>query len=162
MKIAMFPGTFDPITLGHISVIERSVTSVADKVMVAVFVGSKKKPLFAVEQRVAMAREALAHLGARVEVKSFDGLLVDFARDNGISVNVRGVRCVADFEYELRMSYINKKMYAALETIFMPSADIYRYISSSLVREIASLGGDLTPFVSANVRETLEGMRTKP
>jgi pantetheine-phosphate adenylyltransferase len=158
-NMAMFPGTFDPITLGHVSVAERAL-KIVDKVVVAVYTGDyRKRPLFSAEQRVEMARVALHHLGDRVTVEPFDGLLVNFASTHGIRINIRGVRCAADFESELRMSYINGKLNHDIETILIPASDQHRYISSTLVREVASLGGDPSQFVPPNVSEALRGVK---
>ena len=153
---AVFPGTFDPITLGHINIVERALDNVVEKLIIAVYDNDKKSPLFQVEQRVKMIVEALRCFGDRVEVMSFSGLFIDFAQKYDVALSIRGVRSLSDFEYEFRMCYINNKLDNALETIFIPASEKHQYISSSFVREIAQLGGDVAMFVPPNVREALK------
>lgn len=153
MKLALTPGTFDPVTNGHLDVIARAAQLV-DEVVVAVAASPKKKPLFSLEERTALAREATAHL-PNVSVESFDGLLVDFARERGATVLVKGLRAITDFEYEFQMAALNYHLDSNLETAFIMSPPEYMYLSSSVVREIASLHGDVSEFVPPCVRDAL-------
>ena len=154
MRIALTPGTFDPITLGHIDVITRAAQLV-DEVVVAVAVSEKKGPLFSLEERVALATEAVAHL-PNVRVVAFDGLLIDFAREMGAGVVIKGLRAITDFEYEFQMAALNYQLDPDLETVFIMSPPQYMHLSSSIVREIASHHGVLEPFVPAHVQAALE------
>lgn len=154
MKLALTPGTFDPVTNGHLDVIARAAQLV-DEVVVAVAASPKKKPLFTLEERTALAREATAHL-PNVSVESFDGLLVDFARERGATVLVKGLRAITDFEYEFQMAALNYHLDSNLETAFIMSPPEYMYLSSSVVREIASLHGDVSEFVPKCVRDALD------
>ena len=153
-RVAVYPGSFDPITRGHEDLISRSLRF-ADKVIVAVAVNATKQPLFSPEERVVLIREAVSH--AAVEVRSFEGLLVDFARRVGATVIVRGLRAVSDFEYEFQMALMNRHMSPGLETVFMVPSVETTYISSSVVREVAQHGGKLDglvhPSVAAALRE---------
>lgn len=153
MKRALTPGTFDPITVGHLDVISRAAQLV-DEVVVAVAVSAKKQPLFSLEERVRLAREATAHL-ANVRVEPFDELLVDFAHRVGAQAVVKGLRAITDFEYEFQMTALNYQLDKELETLFIMSTPQHMYLSSSIVREIASLGGDVSQFVSPCVEEAL-------
>ena len=146
---AIYPGTFDPITHGHSDLVERA-TRLFDHIIVAVAANPLKKPAFSVEERIDMARSALADID-RIEVCSFSTLLVDFAREKRASVILRGLRAVSDFEYEFQLAGMNRKLAPGIETVFLMPAEQYAYISSSLVREISSLGGDVTPFVHRKV-----------
>lgn len=154
MRRALTPGTFDPITLGHIDVITRAA-QLMDEVIVAVAASDRKQPLFSLEERTALAREATAHLG-NVRVEAFDELLVDFARRMEAPVIIKGLRAVTDFEYEFQMTALNYQLDRDLETVFIMSPPQYMYLSSSIVREIASMHGDLNDFVPDNVRIALE------
>jgi pantetheine-phosphate adenylyltransferase len=149
--VAIYPGSFDPITLGHEDIARRAL-SVADKLIVAVAHTSThdKRGLFGVQERVGLIREVLGS-EERVEVRSFEGLLVDFARREGAGLVVRGLRAVSDFEYELQMAQMNHELCAEVETIFLVPEARHSFISSSLVREVASLGGDVSTFVSPAV-----------
>ena len=149
MSIAVYPGSFDPVTYGHIDIIERSA-KVFDKLIVAVLVNSAKKPLFTTQEKVDMICKATSHLD-NVEVVSFSGLLVDFAKEQGASVSVRGLRAVTDFEYEIQIAQTNKVEYPDLETIFLTTSLNYSYLSSTIVREFASYGGDISRFVPAQI-----------
>jgi len=145
----VYPGTFDPVTNGHIDLIERAA-KLFEKVVVAVATSEKKAPLFDVEKRVALARECLGHVPA-AEVVPFHGLLIDFAASQGSHCVLRGLRAVADFEYEFQLANMNRAMQPEFESVFLtPSAEL-SYISSSLVREIAGLGGDVSGFVPSPV-----------
>ena len=150
----MYPGTFDPITLGHEDIIKRAV-NVFDRVVVAIAADTgSKAPMFDLEERVELARSALAGIDS-VEVASYKGLTVDFARDNGLSVIIRGLRAVSDFEYEFQLATMNRHLTEEVETVFLTPPETYTFISSSLVREIARLGGDVSEFVSPKVKDAL-------
>ena len=154
-RVAVCPGSFDPITRGHEDIIRRSFR-MADRVIVAVAYSATqvKNGMFTVEERVQMIRETFVdHPG--VQVMSFTGLLVDFAREQGASLIVRGLRAVSDFEYEFQMALMNRRLWDGMETVFLAPDLEHSYLSSSLVRQIASLGGDVSPFVPANVLRRL-------
>lgn len=154
MKRALTPGTFDPITSGHIEIINRA-SRIFDEVIVAVAASPKKNPLFTLEERVALAREALQDY-KNVRVEPFSGLLVDFARHMKAPVAVKGLRAITDFEYEFQQTALNYQLDPRLETIFIMSSPEYMYLSSSVVREIASFHGDTSPFVPLCVNEALK------
>lgn len=151
---ALTPGTFDPITEGHLDVITRA-SQLVDEVIVAVAVSDKKKPLFSLEERCDLVRQATAHL-PNVRVEPFDGLLVDFARKMDAEILIKGLRAITDFEYEFQMTALNYQLDPGLETVFIMSPPQYMYLSSSIVREIASMHGELEQFVPPCVREALE------
>lgn len=150
---AIYPGTFDPITRGHQDLIERACR-LCDKVIVAVAANPKKAPLFNLEERVALAREALDGL-SKVEVIGFDTLLAEFCRQQGATVILRGLRAVSDFEYEFQLAGMNRRLAPDVETLFLTPAEQYTFISSSLVKEVAALGGDVTDFVDVHVKAAL-------
>ena len=151
---AMYPGTFDPITLGHEDLVRRAAT-LFDRVVVAIADNpGSKAPLFSTEERVEMAASALADLPS-VEVTGYAGLTVDFARENGLRVIIRGLRAVSDFEYEFQLANMNRHLTEEVETAFLTPTEKYTFISSSLVREVAQLGGDVSSFVSPAVRDAL-------
>ena len=151
--IAIYPGTFDPITLGHEDMLRRA-SQLFDRVIVAVAAGHHKKTLFSLAERINMVREAtLAYPG--VEVESFSGLMRDFVVARGAKVMVRGVRGVTDFDYELQLAGMNRSLMPDVETVFLPPNEKYQFISSTLVREIATLGGEVDKFVSSGVYERL-------
>lgn len=154
MTAALCPGSFDPPTNGHIDVIQRA-TAIFERVVVAVVANPSKEPMFSSTERIAMLEEAF---GDRVEIRSFDGLLVDFARSMGVDVVVKGIRAVSDFDYELQMAQMNRSL-AGVETVFLPTNPEWSYLSSSLVREVARLGGDygglVPPHVAAAIEERL-------
>lgn len=153
-RTALYPGTFDPITHGHTELVRRACR-IFDVVIVAVAANSSKRPLFPLEQRVAMATEVLKDItGARVI--GFDTLLVDCVKANGASVILRGLRAVSDFEYEFQMASMNKHLAPDIDTVFMTPGEQETYISASLVKEIASLGGDVAEFVAPPVRAALK------
>jgi len=156
--VALYPGSFDPITLGHEDIARRALT-VADRLVIGVARTSShvKSSLFPVDERVEIIREVFAE-DARIEVRPFAGLLVDFARSLEAHVVVRGLRAVSDFEYELQMAQMNQELWPQIETIFLVPEARYSFISSSLVREVATLGGDVSSFVSPSV---LERVRAK-
>ncbi len=154
-NIAVYAGTFDPITYGHVDLLERA-SRIFDRVIVAVAVNKNKKPLFSVEERVTLASKVLANL-KNVEAQSFDCLLLDFAKQHNANIILRGLRAVADFDYEFQLASMNRYMNQNIETMFMMPAEKYMYIASSLVREIAALGGDVSGFVPPVVAEALRG-----
>jgi pantetheine-phosphate adenylyltransferase len=149
MKKVIYPGTFDPVTNGHIDLVERACR-LFDFVVVAVASSSRKNPMFSLEDRVLMASRALAHLD-NVEVTGFDRLLVDFAAEKGAVAVMRGLRAVSDFEYEFQLANMNRALSDQLESVFLTPAERFSYISSSLVKEIGSLGGDVSAFVPKHV-----------
>jgi pantetheine-phosphate adenylyltransferase len=150
MKItAIYPGTFDPITNGHVDLVQRACR-LFDHVVVAIAAGSAKAPVFSLDERVALAREVLRDCD-NMEVCGFDSLLVDFMQEKGARVIIRGLRAVSDFEYEFQLASMNRKLAPEVETVFLTPAEQFSFISSSLVREIASLGGDVSSFVPASV-----------
>lgn len=149
----VYPGTFDPITRGHEDLVRRA-SRLFDRVVVAVAASATKQPFFDLAERLAMARETLADL-ANVEVASFDSLLVDFVRGQGTNLVLRGLRAVSDFEYEFQLASMNRHLIPQVETLFLTPAEKYSFISSSLVREIARLGGDVSGFVHPAVQNAL-------
>lgn len=154
MRIAVYPGSFDPITNGHLDIIERA-SRVYDKVVVGVLSNMSKKPLFTAEERVKMISLVTKHL-ENVEVDSFTGLLVDFAASKNATVIVKGLRTVADFEYEFQMALLNKTLNPEFETMFMMTNTKYSYISSSMVKELAGFHGDLTGLVPCEIIEAIK------
>lgn len=155
MKKIIYPGTFDPITNGHIDLVERA-SRLFDNIIVAIASSQKKGPLFTLEERIELAKQSLSHLGKTVEVRGFDGLMVDFLRDCGASAVLRGLRAVSDFEYEFQLANMNRALSSDAESIFLTPAEKFSYISSSLVREIGSLGGDISAFVHPSVAAALK------
>ena len=153
MTTALYPGSFDPITFGHLDVIERAA-KLFDRLIIAVAHNADKKPLFSAAERVGLIRGCI---GPRpnVEIVSFDGLLVDFAKQAGANAVVRGLRAVTDFEYEFQMALMNKTLSPDLETVFLTSREAFTYISSRVIKEVARLGGDVVKFVPPNVAEAL-------
>jgi pantetheine-phosphate adenylyltransferase len=143
---AVYPGTFDPITRGHEDLVRRA-SSLFDEMVVAVADSRGKRPFFEVDERVEMAREALAGF-ANVRVEGFSGLLMEFLRKHDAKIILRGLRAVSDFEYEFQMAGMNRKLYPDVETLFLTPAEQYMFISATMVREIVSLGGDVSPFVN--------------
>ena len=150
---ALCPGTFDPVTKGHVDIVQRAA-ALFDRVLVAVVENPGKEPLFSVAERVEMLREALSGLG-NVEVESFSGLLVDHARSRGVGVIVKGLRAVSDFDYELQMAQMNRHL-GEVETYFVPTSPRWSYLSSSLVKEIAGYGGDVSRLVPEQVLRRLK------
>ncbi len=154
MKIAIYPGTFDPITFGHIDVLERAA-EIFDKVIIAVSTQSGKHPMFSLDERVAMIRKILKRK-KNVRVESFSGLLMDFAKKKKAIAVVRGLRAVSDFEYEFQMALTNKKLASGIDTVFLMPHEKYTYLNSTIVREIAMFGGDCSGFVPVFVEKQLK------
>ena len=146
---AIYPGTFDPITKGHSDLVERS-SRLFDRVIVALAAKPGKQPVFSLEERIDLAQTVLGEYD-NVEICGFDGLLVDFAHEKKANIIIRGLRAVSDFEYEFQLAGMNRKLANDIETLFLTPAEQYTYISSSLVREVASLGGDVSPFVHEKI-----------
>ena len=153
MRIAVYPGTFDPVTFGHLDLVERGRKHV-DKLIIAILRNEDKQTLFTVEERTAFLREAVAGW-TNVVVDDFDGLLVEYAGRTGASLILRGLRAVSDFEYELQMAMMNRRLAADLETAFLMPNEAFSYVSSRLVREVARLGGDVRGLVPAPVTQAL-------
>lgn len=160
MITAIYPGSFDPVTKGHVDVIERSL-GMFDKVVVAVMSNSSKNPAFTLEERMELIRTSIRELGieheklARLEVVAHSGLLVDFAKSIGASVIVKGLRAVSDFEYEFQMAAVNQKLNDEIDSVFVMTRTEFMYISSSIVKEVARYGGDIGTFVSPSVAKAL-------
>jgi pantetheine-phosphate adenylyltransferase len=154
MPVAIYPGSFDPLTNGHLSLIQRSL-KMFDRLIVAIAVNPKKTPLFTEDERRQLIRDACGN-DPRVEVDAFHGLLVDYVRRRNAGVIVRGLRAVSDFEYEFQLANMNRKLAPDIETVFMMTGEDYFYISSQLVREVASFGGDVTGLVPDNVNKKLK------
>ncbi len=152
MRKAVCPGSFDPVTLGHLDIVERA-SAIYDEVTVAVLVNKKKSSLYTVEERMALLGEVTAGYG-NVKVDSFHGLLVDYCRDKGIPVIVKGLRAISDFDYELQMAQMNHGL-AGVETLFMTTNPLYSFLSSSLVKEVATYGGDVSGLVPELVHQSL-------
>lgn len=150
---ALYPGTFDPITNGHIDITERAA-KLFDSVVIAIASSEKKSPLFSLHERIELARSSLSHL-KNVEVMGFNILLTQFAQQQDANIIIRGIRTVTDFEYEFQLAYMNRKISGTIETVFLTPSENLTYISSSLIREIASLDGDITPFVPKEVAQAL-------
>lgn len=159
LHIGVYPGTFDPITFGHLDIIQRA-TRLVDRLIVAVATNVMKEPLFPLDERVHMIEKELKTLNLPQEVeiivKPFDSLLVNFAKKEGAGLLIRGLRAVSDFEYEFQMAGTNRKLSPDLETVFLVASESYQLIASNLVKEIARLKGDTTPFVSHQVAEKLK------
>jgi pantetheine-phosphate adenylyltransferase len=157
MKHCIYPGTFDPVTNGHLDVLQRAAR-LFDRVTVAVALSTTKEPLFTAKQRVGFIKANVTGL-ANVEVVSFDGLLVEFARKQRANAIIRGLRALSDFEFEFNMALMNRHLEPKVETIFVMPAEAYSYTSSSLVKQIAKLGGDVANFVPANVAKALKAAK---
>ena len=157
-RIGIYPGTFDPITIGHMDIIERGLR-VVDKLILGVAEDTGKTPIFSMEERAALARESVKSLGAdasRVQAVPFSGLLVNFAREHGAKLIIRGLRAVSDYEYEFQMACMNSKLAPEIETVFLTASEHTHFVSSRFVKQIARLGGDVAQFVPSNVDARLK------
>ena len=160
-RVAVFPGSFDPMTNAHLDVARRAAT-LFDRLVVGVLNNPRKSPLFSVEERIAQITDAVAEFGANVEVAGFDGLTVDFARGHHAEFIVRGLRAVSDFEAELQMAHTNRKLQPGVDTVFLMSALDFGYLSSSLAKEVAQFGGEITGMVPAPVAAALRARFATP
>lgn len=155
-RLAIYPGSFDPLTNGHVDIIRRGAR-LFDRIVVAILRNIDKQPLFSVEERMEVAKSVFADL-PNVEIDQFEGLLVDYARRRGATAIVRGLRAISDFEYEMQMALMNRRLHDDVETVFMMPAESYSYVSSRLVKEVFALGGDIAglvpPLVEARLRDT--------
>lgn len=154
MRIAVYPGSFDPLTNGHLDMIKRALT-MFDRVIVAIANNVRKTPLFSVDERTLQIAEAVGH-DPRVEIDAFEGLLVDYVKRRGAKIVVRGLRALADFEYEFQLAHMNRRLGVDIDTIFLMTSEKDFYVSSSLVKEVAAFGGDVTGLVPKLVQEALE------
>ncbi len=154
MKIAVYPGTFDPITNGHVDIIKRSA-KLFDKIIVTVAVNTQKTPLFDLTERVEMIRRSLVN-EERVEVAKFEGLIADYLREVNASAMIRGLRAISDFEFEFQMSLMNRKLNPEVETVFLTPAQEYIHLNSTIVKEVASFGGDVSEYVPEYVESMLQ------
>jgi pantetheine-phosphate adenylyltransferase len=157
-QIAIYPGSFDPITNGHLDLIRRA-SKILDHVVVATLRHETKNPLFTTDERMEMIAEATADL-TNVSVDSFDGLLVDYAQQRGARLILRGIRAVSDYEYELQMALMNRQLSTELETLFIPASEQYSYLSSRIIKEVSRLGGDVSALVPASVSARLIAKRS--
>ena len=153
MQRAVYPGTFDPMTMGHVDLVKRA-SKLFDSVIIAIASSDSKKPMFSLEERIEIGNKIFAD-DPKVEVVGFSGLLVNFAKDNDANILIRGLRVVADFEYEFQLANMNRAMSPDIESVFLTPKEEYSYISSSLVKEIATMGGDITRFVDPVTLEAL-------
>ena len=151
MRIGLYPGTFDPVTLGHMDIIRRGAKLV-DRLVIGVTTNPSKSPLFSLEERLAMVRRECAGIDTQIDVRPFNSLLIDYARSVGASIIIRGLRAVADFEYEYQMAGMNQYLDSSIETVFLMADVALQPIASRLVKEIAGLGGEIGKFVSEDVR----------
>ena len=157
MKIAIYPGTFDPITFGHIDIIKRA-SDLFDHIIIAVAKDNVKNPLFNIDERAELIAEEIQNLNlsAKISVEKFEGLLINFARKKNSKIIIRGLRAVSDFEYEFQMFGMNAKLDPTIHTVFLPASENHHFIASKLVKEVAKLGGDVSQFISKNVAKKLE------
>ncbi|MBE7013827.1 MAG: pantetheine-phosphate adenylyltransferase [Ruminococcaceae bacterium] len=153
MNIAIYPGSFDPVTNGHLDIIERTA-AIFDKVIVAILINSNKKPTFTIEERMDMLKAATSHI-KNVQIEFFDGLLVDFVKAKGARVIVKGLRAISDFEYEFQMAMLNKSVEPEIETLFMMTSNKYSYLSSSIVKELGRLGASLDDLVPEKIMDNV-------
>ena len=153
MQRAVYPGTFDPMTMGHVDLVKRA-SKLFDSVIIAIASSDSKKPMFSLEERIEIGNKIFAD-DPKIEVVGFSGLLVNFAKDNDANILIRGLRVVADFEYEFQLANMNRAMSPDIESVFLTPKEEYSYISSSLVKEIATMGGDVTRFVDSVTLEAL-------
>lgn len=157
MRIVLYPGTFDPITYGHLDLLERAL-NLFEEIIITIAINPIKKPLFTIEERKDLIQSVLVDKkdGHRVKVEGFDGLLVDFARQKKASAILRGLRAVSDFEYELQMALMNRRLADEITTVFMMPHEKYTYLNSTIVKEVARLGGDISNFVPEIVQKALK------
>ena len=153
MRITIYPGSFDPVTKGHLDIIERAA-ALFDKLIVVVLSNPDKNPVFPVDERVSFIEKITENMG-NVEVDSFDGLLADYVRIKGAMAIVKGLRAMSDFEYEFQMALTNKKLNPDMETLFLNTSGEYMYLSSSMVKQLASFGGDISGFIPAEIRDDI-------
>lgn len=153
MRTALYPGTFDPITLGHLDVLHRA-SLIFDRVIIGVAPNTKKLPILSLKERTRLIEENLVNL-ENIEIQSFDGLVVDFAKQVGAVALIRGLRAVSDFEYELQMAQMNRNLDESIETLFLMPNEAYTFVSSTLIKQVAAYGGDISKFVPSNVFEAL-------
>lgn len=153
-SVAVYPGSFDPITNGHLDLIERGA-KLFDRLIIAILRNEDKEPLFTVEERMEMLREVVRDY-PNVEVATFNGLLVDFARQNGANAIIRGIRAISDYEYELQMALMNRRLCPSVETVFLMAGEAYSFISSRLVKQVIALGGNITGLVPPSVAVRLK------
>lgn len=157
MKTAIYPGTFDPITYGHLDIVERAAR-LFDKIIITVAMNPSKKPLFSAEDRVYLIEQSISGINneAVLEVETFSGLIVDFAREKNAAAIIRGLRAISDFEYELQMALMNRRLEADITTVFLMPHENYTYLNSTIVKEVASFGGDISNFVPPIVEQRLK------
>lgn len=155
MRKVIYPGTFDPVTYGHIDIVKRAV-DLFDKVVITVAINPSKKPLFTTEERVAMLKDSLKEFDGKVDIDSFDGLLVQHAKQVGAQAIIRGLRQISDFEFEFQMALMNRKLSGDITTIFLMPHERYTYLNSTVIRNLASLHADVSSFVPPNVQEALK------
>lgn len=162
MKIAIYPGTFDPITYGHLDIIERA-SRLFDQIIITVANNPSKKPLFSAKDRVSLIKQSISDIndGASIKVETFEGLIVDFARKKKASCIIRGLRAISDFEYELQMALVNRRLEAEISTVFLMPHENYTYLNSTIVKEVASFGGNISNFVPPFVEKMLKKKNTK-
>ena len=159
--IALYPGTFDPVTNGHLNIMKRAL-SISDKLIVAVANNVKKKPLFHINDRMKLIEKSVSslpdfkNLKKKINIRSFDNLLINFAKDNSVSMIVRGLRAVSDFDYEFQMAGMNSRLDSKIETIFLMASETNQFVASRFVKEVASLGGDVSSFVPDNVNKAIK------
>lgn len=166
LRVGLYPGTFDPITNGHVDIISRAARLV-DKLVVGVAMNAGKSPVFSIEERAELVQEELAPIAARtgthIEVRTFDALLIGFAREIGAKMIVRGLRAVSDFDYEFQMAGMNYRLDSEIETVFLMASERHQFISSRFVKDIATLGGDISSFVpKLTLERTLAKLRSEP
>ena len=158
-RVGLYPGTFDPITNGHLDIVERAAAHLVDKLVIAVAINVGKSPVFSFDERVAMVKNETAVIAKKynteIEVRGFQNLLVDTAKEFGATMLIRGLRAVSDFDYEFQMASMNRHFEHEVETVFLMASDRYQFIASSLVKEVCQLGGDIEQFVPKNVAVAL-------
>lgn len=153
-RIAIYPGTFDPITFGHLDIIKRA-TLLFDKIIVASAIDNNKNPLFNIDERIEMIKDEVKYLGDKVVVEKFSGLLVDFAKKKQAKILIRGLRAISDFEHEFQMFGMNSKLDPMIQTVFLPASETNHFIASKFVKEVARLKGDISKFVPQNISDKL-------